>query len=313
MTKPTGVCAYCGSTGELEVSHILPKWTIRRALRNSVTGKLRESENVNRRVQDGEKVHLLCWDCENKFSKLEGLASRAFDAGMVSHGATYDADFVRFLVSILWRAGTVRRADLEATHPRFAPALATGLQVWKDVLDGNRADFDGHPTWFVLLDRDLASNVDRFMKIESEDGAPPVINRYFANNFGVEVAIFGTPSTALIWAKTNSWLILGVLAAPSTSANSVIELSLAGGSFPAAGHAVPDVVLAFLGLQSQQYLQKASEMRPEQRQKIKEDWSRNASIVAGSAQTLALMADLAMFGDEAFVNVPEPEGEQATS
>ena len=64
MAKPTGVCAYCGSTRELEESHILPKWTIRRALRGSVTGRLRESENVNHRVQDGEKVDLLCRECE---------------------------------------------------------------------------------------------------------------------------------------------------------------------------------------------------------------------------------------------------------
>ena len=310
MAKPTGVCAYCGKNGEPEESHILPRWTIRRALRGSVTGKLRESENVNRRVQDGEKVYLLCRECENRFSKLEGPASRAFDAGTIAHGATSNGDFVRFLVSILWRGGVVRSADLQNAHPRYAPALATALQTWKDVLEGNRADFGGHAVWFVLLDADLARAVDRFMKSEATDGrgAAPVLNRYLINFFGTEVAVFGDEGAALVWAKTTSWLIAGVLAAPADPAAASVEVSLAGGTFPAAGHPVPAIILAGLGLQSWQYLQRASEMSAEQRQKIKDEWKRNAGKVAGSDQTRALQADLAMFGDAAFVDVPEPDG-----
>ncbi len=313
MAKPTGVCAYCGSTGKLQESHILPKWTIRRSLRGSVTGKLRKSENVNHRVQDGEKVALLCRTCENTFSKLEGRASRAFDAGAIGHGAVYDADVVRFLASILWRVGMVRRTDIQAAYPAFTPLLARGLQVWKDVVKGNRTDFDGHPIWFMLLDTELARTVDTYLKATDGRGAPPVINRYFANNFGAEACVFAPQETALIWAKTTSWLILGVVAAPVSPAAAVVEMSLAGGILPAPGHPVPAAVLAGLGYQSWQYLQKASEMRPEQRQRVKDEWARNAGKVAGANQTRALMADVAMFGDDAFVNVPEPEDHGATT
>ena len=107
----------------------------------------------------------------NKFSKLEGLASRAFDAGTIAHGVAYDGDFVRFLVSILWRAGTVRGADIQSARPRFVPALADGdSRCGRDILEGNRADCDGHPIWFVLLDTDLARVVDQFMKSETTNG-----------------------------------------------------------------------------------------------------------------------------------------------
>src|SRR4051794_14304204 len=170
MAKPTGVCAYCGANGELEESHILPKWTIRRALKGSVTGKLRDGDNVNKRVQDGEKDYLLCSACEGKFSKLEGEASRAFDAGNVAHGAAYNTDFVLFLASIVWRIGVVRAAEFRAAHARFAPAFDEALQTWKDVLDGNRSDFGGHPVWFILLDNDLARATHQFLLANSRDG-----------------------------------------------------------------------------------------------------------------------------------------------
>jgi len=62
-----------------------------------------------------------------------------------------------------------------------------------------------------------------------------------------------------------------------------------------------------LGYQAANYLQKASEMRPDQRQKLKVEWGRNAAKVAGSDQTRAMQDDIATFGDDAFVDVPETE------
>jgi len=147
------------------------------------------------------------------------------------------------------------------------------------------------------------------MRSESIDGrgAAPVLNRYLTNSFGVEVAVFEAEGVALIWAKTTSWLILGVVASPADPSAAPVEAPLAGGIFPAAGHDVPAAVLACLGYQSWQHLERASEMRPVQREIVKGEWSRNAGKVAGSDQARALQADIDMFGNNAFVNVPEPE------
>jgi len=307
MAKPTGTCAYCGAHGELVESHILPKWTIRRALEGPVTGRLRGSDNVNKRVQDGEKIYLLCSECEGKFSKLEGVASRAFDAGNVAHGSTYSKEFVLFLTSIVWRIGVVRVDEFRAAHPRLAPSVETALQTWKDVLAGKQTEFDGHPVWFAILDTDLAKKIHHFLQAESKDGrgASPAINRYFTNYIGTEMVAYESEACALIWGKTGSWLILGVATAPVDPAASSVEVSLSGGTFPAVGHQVPAVVLATLGYQSWHYIEKAGGISQPQRQKIKDDWTRKAAQVAGSDQARAIQADLDMFGDEALVNVPE--------
>ena len=117
-------CAYCGKNPPIENSHILPKWTIRLALEESVTGKLRATDNINRRLQDAEKLPLLCRECENPFSKLEGEAKKHFVAGLIKHDGTYNADFFRFLVTILWRVGLVRSDQVKTDAPRFSTALA---------------------------------------------------------------------------------------------------------------------------------------------------------------------------------------------
>ena len=116
-------CAYCGKNPPIENSHILPKWTIRHALDGSVTGKLRATDDINYRLQDAEKVPLLCRDCENLFSKVENEAAKQFRVGAIAHGGTYNADFFRFLVTILWRVGKVRTDRVRDEAARFSTAL----------------------------------------------------------------------------------------------------------------------------------------------------------------------------------------------
>lgn len=308
MARPTGVCPLCGKNGELAESHILPKWTIRRALAGSVTGKLREGDNVNKRVQDGEKLFLLCDECEGKLSKLEGAATKAFDGGNVTYGSAYDKDFALFLTSIVWRIGIVRAAEFCGAYPSFMPAFDEAMQTWKDILDGKRSDFDGHPVWFVLLDPDLARSVHQLMQRESTDGrgASPAINRYFANYIGTEVTVYESEGYALIWGKTGSWLIVGMVTAPADPGSASVEVSLSGGTLPPAGHEVPGVVLANAGHESWRYIEQAAGVSTQQRQKIKDEWVKDADKVAVSDQRRAMQADLDLFGDAAFVNVPDP-------
>jgi hypothetical protein len=305
------LCAYCGKNPPIENSHILPRWTIRRSLAASVTGKLRPTDNINKRVQDGEKCPLLCSGCEGVFSQLETAAAKLFDAGSIAHGAAYDADFVRFLVSIVWRAASVRADELQAEHPRFAPALATALDAWKAYLSGAAADLGAHPVWFILLDSTLARQVHALMQHEAFDrtGAAPIINRYFANRLGCEIVVHEQADCALVWAKTGSWLIVGVIQPPKDSGGRTVELSVSGGTLAAAGQPVPPVILATLGRQSWECMKAASAMKPAQRQVIENDFKKNAAKVPGSEQHRALQEDVALFSDTAWVELPEPEAE----
>ncbi len=305
------LCAYCGKNPAILNSHILPRWTIRDSLDKSVTGKLRLTDNINRRVQDAEKCELLCRDCEERFSKLEGAAAKQFKAGAITHGAAYDADFVRFLVSILWRVAVVRADEVQAEHARFTPALTEAINAWKDYLEGKSPDLGAHPVWFTILNPDIARQVHAAMQdvAVGSKGAAPIINRYFANWLGCEVVVYETHSFAIVWAKTGSWLIAGVVTVPDMRGFVAVQLSPAGGVFPSTGHAMPPILLATLGHQSWECLKVAGQMSPAQRQKIEADFKKNAAKVPGAAQTQALREDIAMFGESAWVELPEPEKE----
>jgi hypothetical protein len=303
------VCAYCGKNPPIENSHILPKWTIRVALDGSVTGKLRPTDDINRRVQDAEKLPLLCSACEGVFSKLENEASRQFRNGSIIHGGTYTDDFFRFLVSILWRVGTVRATEVNAKAHRFSLALTAAVQTWGDFLHGFRSDLGNYPLWFELLDVGLSKKVDAFMKSMSTDGtgASPATNRYFANWLGCEVVVYENEQVSLVWAKTSVWLIVGVLTVPDKTNYSAIELSSTGGTLPAPGHPLPPVVLASLGYQSWAYIRSSAEMSSKQRENVRKSWTQNSSKIAGSVQSQAFRDDIGMFGDSAWIEVPEPQ------
>jgi hypothetical protein len=303
------VCAYCGKNPPIENSHILSKWTIRFALRGSVTGKLRPTDDVNRRVQDAEKLPLLCSSCEGIFGELEGKASKQVRAGSITYGGTYTADFFRFLVTILWRVGTVRAEEVRAERPRFSPALAVAVQTWGEYLTGARSDLGDYPLWFALLDVGLSKKVDAYMKSISTDGkgASPATNRYFSNWLGCEVVVYDEDGFAIVWAKTSVWLIVGVVAVPDKTNYASIELSPAGGTFPAADHVLPPVVLASLGHQSWEYIRASSAVSPVQRQRIQESWKQNSTKVAGSSQIRALQEDIETFGEAAWVELPDQE------
>src|SRR3546814_6050943 len=55
-TKPTGICAFCDSDEPLRESHVLPAFVFRWLRGRSGTGHMRNTDNPNRRVQDGLKL-----------------------------------------------------------------------------------------------------------------------------------------------------------------------------------------------------------------------------------------------------------------
>jgi hypothetical protein len=101
-----GICRLCGTDGELELSHILPKFIFRWIMKTSATGRLRGMGNPNVPVQDGKKIYLLCSSCEDKFSKYETwFANNMFHKAVQGNVDSYEYDnnLFKFVVSIFWR------------------------------------------------------------------------------------------------------------------------------------------------------------------------------------------------------------------
>ncbi len=305
MSASIPPCAYCGAQLPLKESHILPRWLIERALSKSSTGRMRDADQINVPVQDGEKRPLLCESCEQRFSKLETIEATRYDQGKTAPGDAYNGAFCKFLVSVVWRVGTGRLEETKAKHPQFLPSLVSALQTWKDYLDGKRSDLGTHPVAFLVLDADLAKNVFNYMNVERPGkGAAPVLHRYFVNSVNTELAVYEQDGYALAWAMCGSWLIVGVIELPTAAQSfSSIEILPGGGSFPVGNVNVPDIVLMTLGSQSWVYLDKRKAISPRQRKKTHAYAATRASQFNDASQQQATAADQAMFGDAANVYV----------
>lgn len=103
---PIRQCALCRQVKELELSHIVPKFVIRYLKKTSV-GAIRNMENPDRVVQDGEKHCLLCGDCEDLFSTYETKFANSFFHPYMKDNQKefyYDYEIYYFLTSVSWRS-----------------------------------------------------------------------------------------------------------------------------------------------------------------------------------------------------------------
>lgn len=100
-----GTCNLCGNLRELCESHIFPKF-IFRWMKETGTGMLRQSDNLNLRKQDGLKTKFLCLECEDRFSKSETYFATQIFYPIVGSNAekfTYDRRLYYFAISVCWR------------------------------------------------------------------------------------------------------------------------------------------------------------------------------------------------------------------
>jgi hypothetical protein len=101
-------CKLCLETTDLSESHIIPKMFYRNVVKNSITGKMRSSLEVNKVVQDGVKLPFLCAECESLFSKYETHFSNEIYQKLIKLGDkcevdTKDDKLRYFILSVAWR------------------------------------------------------------------------------------------------------------------------------------------------------------------------------------------------------------------
>jgi hypothetical protein len=72
-----GSCRLCGNVGDLQRSHILPKWVFRRIVRRGSARQPVLIENGTRRYSnDQDAEHLLCFPCEQRLCQWEDHVAR---------------------------------------------------------------------------------------------------------------------------------------------------------------------------------------------------------------------------------------------
>lgn len=103
-----GICALCKEKDvEIRQSHIIPKLAYKR-VRSVPNSRFRILNNIKKPLQDGEKKHMLCDDCEKFFNKYETMfANKFFDSfintGKIKGKITKQMWFFNYCLSVSWR------------------------------------------------------------------------------------------------------------------------------------------------------------------------------------------------------------------
>ncbi|WGV57744.1 hypothetical protein QIH01_19935 [Brevibacillus brevis] len=110
-----GTCALCKKQAELKLSHIIPKFVFRYLKKDSFTGRLRRISDPNVPQQDGDKLEMLCGECEGRFSLNEThFANKMYSPFKKDgfHGLPYEGNWLHyFITSVNWRTLVL---DIEA-------------------------------------------------------------------------------------------------------------------------------------------------------------------------------------------------------
>jgi hypothetical protein len=137
MREP-GICRLCQQSGELQESHMIPKFVID-WMRETGSAYFRRATTPNLRMQDGPKEKLLCADCEGRSSKDEALfAERVFRPYITEprRPIPYEAFLIRFLVSICWRVVVSATLARSRTNRDFEEQLSEAEEEWRRFLLG---------------------------------------------------------------------------------------------------------------------------------------------------------------------------------
>ncbi len=150
-------CLLCEKNEAIKNSHYIPKFVFRWLKKTSVTGKIRYSDNMNLRVQDGPTAAILCHDCEELFSQYETYFSRKIFYPVIDRYTPiveYDERLLKFAISVTWRAFLYVKDLVEWRYLNQKLASNTFEKKCREYLlrEVDNIDFDHHLYMFHFVD-----------------------------------------------------------------------------------------------------------------------------------------------------------------
>lgn len=286
-------CRLCGEERPLLLSHILPAFVFRWKRESAGGSHLRSTAEPNLRVQDGIKMHWLCAECEERFSKVEReFANQIFYPILEDPSArrSYGPWLLRFCASVSWRllrlALEQNRYENEWT-PEQVDRCRDAERVWREFLLGVRA----HPGEFRqhLLPFDI---------IESGSlDAEPNINRYLTRT--IQMDLCQGRDSIFTFAKLGRFAIFGIVR-PDDQAWKGSAVQANEGWVGPRQYVLPRALWDYMNDKARKSAQAMRSVSEKQQTKIDEGFRKNIDSFAGSDAFRAMQADVDMFGDAAF-------------
>jgi hypothetical protein len=149
----SGICRCCEQPRELRVSHVVSALAIRKLKRFRGPGRLVADEGT-RVVQDGEKRHLLCSDCELDLAEAERLFNERFLTPYYKaphFRVEYGPWLARFVAANVFRSLIAQLEDGEVPSSTASVARAA-TRAWRAFLRGEAATEEGFDLHVILVD-----------------------------------------------------------------------------------------------------------------------------------------------------------------
>ena len=287
-------CALCAGSSDLQASHIIPGFVIDWFRETSATGHFRFSQSPNRRVQDGLKPRMLCWNCEQLFSSWEAkFAGQCFvpiNDGRVSN-VTYGPWMLKFVTSVSWRVLRMFAANgsLSGFPKHVESQINDALHEWAQFLLGHQPDPGPHEQHMFVVD---------VVEGTSITNAPPNISRYLARAIDLDVA--RNQDSAMSYAKMGKFVLFGFVAMKYPRRWKGTRLNVQQGRFGERDIELPSGVRDFIFERARLAAEKYSQVSERQQTKIRQSYERDLDRAARSETFRAMHHDVLMFGSGAF-------------
>jgi hypothetical protein len=289
-----GQCRLCHREAELQESHILPRFVWKWLKDSSPTGHLRGSQTPNRRIQDGQKDYLLCWDCEQRFARWEReFASQVF-LPLHQNTATefkYGSWGLQFAASVVWRVLVfLRQSGLNHLTGAQQSDADRAERRWREFLTGAAVSPGSQEVHLIPLD-----------VIEKASGGKlsPFMNRYLLRAAHSDV-LAGSRSV-LVYAKLCRVLLLGFVQVPELGAWRSSRLAVKRGHLGAPiTYTVPGGLYDHMNSRADMMAKTFASLSPTQSGKVQREVEANLDELANSEVFRAMQADVHHSGKDAF-------------
>ena len=289
-------CSLCLQERHLRNSHILPKFVVS-WLKDNVPGAIRKSDKPNRRIQDSDKFHLLCNDCEEVLSKWEtDFAEKLFlpvHLERLANGPlSYGPWALKCLVSISWRVLLFHSLtqDLKNLHAEHVIKESEhALEQWRLFIN-NEVTSPG-PYVHHLLPMEI-------IRDHNLPGLSPFMNRYIVSTLDHDV--IGSNSSAYVYSKLGTLLLFGTILEPGAHEWDGTQVAIDDGDIRTKKYCIPARIWGFINDRSNVVAQLLTQTSLRQQKKIESSMLKDINELASSKLGKTIGADVRFGGKKAF-------------
>jgi hypothetical protein len=283
------ICKLCGKSGDLMVSHIVPKFIFKYLKETSPTKKLRMSTEINKRIQDGFKKYWFCRNCEVMLSYYEKYFSENIFHQIQKNilPIKYDINLIKFCVSISWRISVFIEEEGYISH--FPNEILKNLKQAQDVWKGFLLGKFENPGIFEQHLYNFTGEIEGSHLTLSNN-----LHRYLQRTIAVNVLHLGT-KIILVYSKFPGILLIGYVKLGSHSSFSSTKIHLKKGLLTHRKTIVPTELWNFINNKADDAENIKSSLSDNQNKKIMSDYNKiDIETVTASGTFQALEKDLTL-------------------